>query len=62
MLQKTEGRGAHALILLPTRELAMQVETAFRALRSSNGQTSALVVGGLAERLATRCHPPGHRV
>jgi ATP-dependent RNA helicase RhlE len=50
MLQKTEGRGPHALILLPTRELAMQVEMAFRALRSSNGQTSALVVGGLAER------------
>ncbi len=50
MLQKTEGRGAQALILLPTRELAMQVEVAFRALRSNNGQTSALVVGGLAER------------
>ncbi len=50
MLQKTQGRGAHALILLPTRELAMQVEVAFRALRSSNSQTSALVVGGLAER------------
>jgi len=50
MLEKTEGRVAHALILLPTRELAMQVEAAFRVLRSSNGQTSALVVGGLAER------------
>jgi ATP-dependent RNA helicase RhlE len=49
MLQKTEGRGAHALILLPTRELAMQVETAFRAIRSSNAQTVALVVGGMSE-------------
>ena len=49
MLQKTEGRGAHALILLPTRELAMQVETAFRAIRSSSSQTVALVVGGMSE-------------
>jgi ATP-dependent RNA helicase RhlE len=51
MLQKTEARNAaQALILLPTRELAMQVETAFRAIRSSNAQSVALVVGGLAER------------
>ena len=48
-LQKTEGRGAHALILLPTRELAMQVEKAFRLIRSQNSQTVALVVGGMSE-------------
>jgi ATP-dependent RNA helicase RhlE len=50
-LQKTDPatKGAQALILLPTRELAMQVETAFRAIRTSSSQTSALVVGGLAE-------------
>src|ERR1017187_7833138 len=52
LLQKVEARGpaAHALILLPTRELAMQVEQAFLAIRSSSEQTVALVVGGLAER------------
>ena len=50
MLQKTQERGAHALILLPTRELAMQVETAFRMIRSSSQQAAALVVGGMAER------------
>ncbi len=50
MLAKTEGRGAQALILLPTRELAMQVEMAFRALRANNEPAAAVVVGGLAER------------
>jgi len=49
-MQKAEVRGAQALILLPTRELAMQVEKAFLAIRTSNSQTCALVVGGLAER------------
>jgi ATP-dependent RNA helicase RhlE len=50
MLQKSEAKGASALILLPTRELAMQVEQAFLAIRSSNTQTVALVVGGLQEQ------------
>ena len=52
LLQKVEARGpaAHALILLPTRELAIQVEKHFRAIRTSSEQTVALVVGGLAER------------
>jgi len=50
MLQKSEARGAQALIVLPTRELAMQVETAFKTIRSSSRQSAALVVGGMAER------------
>jgi ATP-dependent RNA helicase RhlE len=50
MMQKAEGKGAVALICLPTRELAMQVEQAFLAIRSSSAQSVALVVGGLAER------------
>ena len=50
MLQKAEGRDTHALIVLPTRELAMQVEKAFRAIRSSHSQTVALVVGGMSEQ------------
>jgi len=51
MLQTAECRGpaAHAIILLPTRELAMQVEQAFRAIRPSDTQSVALVVGGMAE-------------
>jgi ATP-dependent RNA helicase RhlE len=50
MLQKSEARGAQALIVLPTRELAMQVETAFKTIRSNSRQSVALVVGGMAER------------
>ena len=49
MMQKVEGRDAHALIVLPTRELAMQVEQSFRVIRSSQAQTVALVVGGMSE-------------
>ena len=51
MLQRAQDRNAaQALILLPTRELAMQVETAFKSVRTSPLQTVALVVGGMQER------------
>ncbi len=51
MLLNTKDRNApQALILLPTRELAIQVEKAFLAIRTSSQQTVALVVGGMAER------------
>ena len=51
MLLKLQDRNAaQALILLPTRELAMQVEVAFKSIRSSPLQTVALVVGGMQER------------
>ncbi len=51
MLQRRRTRNAaQALILLPTRELAMQVEQAFKAVRTSSQQTVALVVGGMQER------------
>jgi ATP-dependent RNA helicase RhlE len=49
MLLKTDARGANALVLLPTRELAMQVEKAYRALRPNQDHMVALVVGGMAE-------------
>jgi len=48
--QRMEGRGAQALILLPTRELAMQVEQAFKTVRPSLVYSVALVVGGMNER------------
>jgi ATP-dependent RNA helicase RhlE len=48
--QRMEGLGAQALIVLPTRELAMQVERAFLAVRPSPVYSVALVVGGMNER------------
>ena len=42
------AKGTTALILLPTRELAMQVLEAWRQLTRSHG-TAVLVCGGLAE-------------
>ncbi len=46
-IQAEKTRGAAALILLPTRELAMQVEKAFKQI--TTGISVALVVGGMAE-------------
>jgi ATP-dependent RNA helicase RhlE len=45
---KAESKGCSALILLPTRELAMQVEQNYRKLTGSY-KSIALVVGGMAE-------------
>ncbi|HZU09508.1 MAG TPA: DEAD/DEAH box helicase [Pseudacidobacterium sp.] len=47
-LARNPGKGIKALVLLPTRELAMQVQTAYSKLGANHG--SALIVGGLAER------------
>ena len=49
MLEQTDARGANALVLLPTRELAMQVEKAYRSIRPNQSSMVALVVGGMAE-------------
>jgi ATP-dependent RNA helicase RhlE len=43
------GREIAALVLVPTRELAMQVVEQYNALRGSKLSPAALVVGGLAE-------------
>jgi ATP-dependent RNA helicase RhlE len=42
-------RGIEALVLVPTRELAIQVVDQYDALRGKQLPTAALVVGGLAE-------------
>jgi ATP-dependent RNA helicase RhlE len=48
-LLKQNTQGINALVLVPTRELAMQVVAQYNALRGKQLMPAALVVGGLSE-------------
>src|SRR5580700_11453068 len=48
-LLQNEAAGIAALVLVPTRELAMQVVDQYNALRGKKLPPAALVVGGLSE-------------
>jgi ATP-dependent RNA helicase RhlE len=48
-LLKQNTPGINALVLVPTRELAMQVVAQYNALRGTKLMPAALVVGGLSE-------------
>src|SRR5260370_33421854 len=50
MLSKEPSRNLSALVLLPTRELAMQVHEQYEALRSKTMPRAALVIGGVSEK------------
>jgi ATP-dependent RNA helicase RhlE len=49
-LAAQQAAGIAVLVLVPTRELAMQVAAQYDVLRSRQAQPAALVVGGLPER------------
>lgn len=50
MLNREASNQPSALVLLPTRELAMQVHEQYEQLRSKRFARAALVVGGLSEK------------
>jgi len=50
MLNREPSRQPSALVLLPTRELAMQVEEQYEQIRSSRLKQAALIVGGVSEK------------
>jgi ATP-dependent RNA helicase RhlE len=50
MLDREPTRQALALVLLPTRELAMQVHEQYEQLRSKAMPKAALVIGGVSEK------------
>jgi ATP-dependent RNA helicase RhlE len=49
MLNREPSPQAHALVLLPTRELAIQVNEEYEKLRSKALPKAALVIGGVSE-------------
>ena len=49
-LLETRAAGIQSLILVPTRELAMQVEQQFEDLRGKKLRQAALVIGGASEK------------
>jgi ATP-dependent RNA helicase RhlE len=50
MLRKETSGQASALVLLPTRELAMQVHEQYEQLRTKGMPKAALVIGGVSEK------------
>src|SRR3974390_1200967 len=50
MLRKEPTAQATALVLLPTRELAMQVHEQYEQLRTKTMPKAALVIGGVSEK------------
>jgi ATP-dependent RNA helicase RhlE len=54
MLRRERSRKTNALVLLPTRELAMQVHEQYESLRDPGMSKAALVIGGVAEKAQIR--------
>jgi len=50
-LRRAPSRQTSALVLLPTRELAMQVHEQYEQLRSKDMSKAALLIGGVSEKM-----------
>ncbi len=62
LLERSTARTVEALVLVPTRELAMQVHEQFEQLRGAKLGPAALVIGGLAEKKQLQAIRSGARV
>ena len=61
-LLKSPGQGVEALILSPTRELAIQIHQTITLLARGSGIRSAVVVGGMSERTQLNSLRQGARI
>ncbi len=50
LMRKSQPQGVQTLVLVPTRELAMQVHGVFEQLKGKKIKSAALVIGGTSER------------
>lgn len=62
LLEKEKARGITAVVLSPTRELAMQIDDTFRKLAAGLPVRSAVVVGGVNESTQLRAIRGGAQV
>jgi ATP-dependent RNA helicase RhlE len=61
-LEHSTGQNVDALILIPTRELAMQIHEQFEQLRGNKLGPAALVIGGFAEKKQLQAIRAGARL
>jgi len=59
MLRQEPSKNISALVLLPTRELAMQVHEQYEQLRDKKMPKAALVIGGVSEKAQIQSLKPG---
>src|SRR5881394_3596056 len=54
LLKQSQSSGVHAVVLTPTRELAIQIHDTFAKLAANTGIRAAVVVGGMSEKTQLR--------
>src|ERR1035441_108971 len=59
LAKEPAARGIRALILSPTRELAIQIGETFDKMAAGSGIRAAIVVGGLRGHAQVKALPPG---
>jgi ATP-dependent RNA helicase RhlE len=62
MLLKTPGKSVEVLVLVPTRELAMQVAEVYNDLRGNKLPAAAVLVGGMSENAQIKSLQNGARI